>query len=92
MQSYTPIDLKNLRTFTNSLSLAYLYATTCDYPEFVIPTNSYFISPNLSLILGQSSVTPNTLSTPIYVNVPFPTIYTAAEQKRKGVQVKNLLL
>ena len=51
--------------------------------------HSYFVSPNLSLILGQSSVAPNTLLTPIYINVPFPTVYTTTKPKCKGVQVKK---
>ena len=89
MQAYTPIDLKNLKTVLDSFSLAYLYATACDFPESVIPLHSYCVSPNSSLILGQSSVAPDTLSTPIYINVPFPAIYTTAKPKCKGVQVKR---
>ena len=63
--------------------------TACDYPESVIPSHSYFVSPDSSLIFGQSSVAPDTLSTPVYVNIPFPAVYTTAEPKRKGVQVKK---
>ena len=52
VQSYTPIDLKNPKTVTNSLSLAYLYVTACNYPESAIPMHSDFFSLDLSLILS----------------------------------------